>query len=87
MADSCDWLICACATHVISEGQGGVITFKNVCITKISKEKESYQSFVEKGYKRASIYMIETMADRYLKEYNKVNTLIIVSRKQYLQIQ
>lgn len=31
--------------------------------------------------------MIETMADRYLKEYNKVNTLIIVSRKQYLQIQ
>lgn len=87
MADSCDWLICACATHVISEGPGCLITFKNVCITKISKDKKSYQSFVEKGYKCASIYMIETMADRYLKEYNKVNTLIIVSRKQYLQIQ
>ena len=61
----------------VVEGAGLLFEHENAqqladAISSVLKDKKQYQSLVENGYKRASIYTIETMADRYLKEYNRI---------------
>lgn len=61
----------------VVEGAGLLFEHENAqqlanAISNVLNDKKQYQSLVEKGYKRASIYTIETMADRYLKEYNRI---------------
>lgn len=70
----------------VVEGAGLLFEHENAqqlayAISNVLNDKKQYQSLVEKGCKRASIYTIETMADKYLMEYKRVNTLIIASRK------
>ena len=61
----------------VVEGAGLLFEHENAqqlayAISNVLNDKKQYQSLVEKGCKRASIYTIETMADKYLMEYNRV---------------
>lgn len=61
----------------VVEGAGLLFEHENAeqlaaCISKVLKNRKLYDDLVAKGYKRASMYTIEMMSEKYLAEYRKV---------------
>lgn len=61
----------------VVEGAGLLFEHENVeqlaaCISKVLEDRNLYDDLVEKGYKRAAMYTIEAMAEKYLKAYRNL---------------
>lgn len=61
----------------VVEGAGLLFEHENAeqlaaCILKVLENRKLYDDLVEKGYKRAGMYTIEMMSEKYLAEYRKV---------------